>query len=208
MQGEFKQCPNGHYYQGDSCPYCKSTAHMPTKTEIFMGSDGGTIHEEDYTEAESQKTVINDSVGHQTNIKVSHMCSHTVFGDENEADSKDSDRTIYEDGVRHGRKLAGWLVSYTLDNLGVDFKLFEGRNIIGRDPDCSITVADSHISGKHALIRVRLTPDGNKYSLTDQQSSLGTFLNGKEIDELTPCVLHDGDLIRMGNTTFKFRSSL
>jgi len=22
-KGEFRQCPNGHYYQGTSCPYCK-----------------------------------------------------------------------------------------------------------------------------------------------------------------------------------------
>lgn len=21
---QFKQCPNGHYYQGDNCPYCKT----------------------------------------------------------------------------------------------------------------------------------------------------------------------------------------
>ena len=23
MASEFKKCPNGHYYQGDHCPYCK-----------------------------------------------------------------------------------------------------------------------------------------------------------------------------------------
>ena len=25
MANEFKKCPNGHYYQGSHCPYCKSS---------------------------------------------------------------------------------------------------------------------------------------------------------------------------------------
>ena len=24
MEGQFKQCPKGHYYQGDHCPYCRT----------------------------------------------------------------------------------------------------------------------------------------------------------------------------------------
>lgn len=43
MQGEFKQCPNGHYYQGASCPYCKTgnqTGHATSqKTEVFVGDE-------------------------------------------------------------------------------------------------------------------------------------------------------------------------
>ena len=30
---EFKQCPNGHYYQGDRCPYCGGK----TKDSITIG---------------------------------------------------------------------------------------------------------------------------------------------------------------------------
>ena len=53
MSTEFKRCPNGHYYQGDSCPYCKSTTSTnsttndsmgngPTqKTQVFNGGFGG-----------------------------------------------------------------------------------------------------------------------------------------------------------------------
>lgn len=40
MQGEFKQCPNGHYYQGISCPYCKTGNQAGNatslKTEVFI----------------------------------------------------------------------------------------------------------------------------------------------------------------------------
>ena len=105
--------------------------------------------------------------------------------------------------VRNRRKLVGWLVSYTLDNMGMDFKLYEGRNIIGRNPDCQIIIADKTVSGKHAVILFR----AGKYSITDQQSSQGTFVNDEDI-ELEPRYLKDGDMIRIGQTSLKFRSSL
>ncbi|MBP5758114.1 MAG: FHA domain-containing protein, partial [Bacteroidales bacterium] len=96
----------------------------------------------------------------------------------------------------------GWLVSYSLDKMGVDFRLYEGRNIIGRDMDCNITVNDNMVSGRHAVLLFR----ADKYSLTDQQSTHGTFVNGNDID-LEPCYLQDGDVIKVGETVFKFRTS-
>lgn len=37
MNGEFKQCPNGHYYQGEVCPYCKTKGNATSsKTEVFV----------------------------------------------------------------------------------------------------------------------------------------------------------------------------
>ena len=86
--------------------------------------------------------------------------------------------------------------------MGADFKLYEGRNVIGRDIDCNICVNDNMVSGRHAVILFR----AGKYSITDSQSSHGTFVNDNDI-ELEPCYLQDGDVIRMGKTLFKFRSS-
>lgn len=105
--------------------------------------------------------------------------------------------------IRSRRKLVGWLVSYTLDDMGMDFKLYEGRNIIGRNADCQITIADKTVSGNHAVILFR----AGKYSITDMQSSQGTFVNDEDI-ELEPRYLKDGDVIRMGQTLLRFRSSL
>ena len=47
MAGEFKQCPNGHYYQGVSCPYCKTSSsnagnNTSAPTEIFVGGGGAS----------------------------------------------------------------------------------------------------------------------------------------------------------------------
>lgn len=106
------------------------------------------------------------------------------------------DRTI-------GRKLVGWLVSYTITDFGTDFRLYEGRNIIGRDYDCDIVIPDFLATGRHAILLYR----NGKYSITDQQSSNGTYVNDEDI-ELDPRYLKDGDVIRIGKTVLKFRSSL
>ena len=86
--------------------------------------------------------------------------------------------------------------------MGVDFKLYEGRNIIGRDLDCQISLDDNTVSAKHAVLLFR----AGRYSITDQQSTQGTFVNGEDI-ELVPKYLNDGDIIKVGQTIFKFRSS-
>ena len=212
MQGEFNQCPNGHYYQGLSCPYCRTgnqAGHATSlKTEIFVGGgDEQTTTVDPYggsstrggttTVIEGQETIVRGTQ------KPNAVYSRTVFGDEEEETQDPNIQAGPKKEPRYGRKLVGWLVTYSFDELGVDYKLFEGRNIIGRETDCNITVNDGRMSGKHAVLLFR----ANKYSLTDNQSSHGTFVNNEDID-LEPRYLKDGDIIRMGNTIFKFRTSL
>lgn len=36
MSREFKQCPNGHYYRGDNCPYCQSQQDEPNITYVTV----------------------------------------------------------------------------------------------------------------------------------------------------------------------------
>ncbi len=212
MQGEFKQCPNGHYYQGVSCPYCKTGNQAGNatslKTEAFVGGDDDQTTTVDPYGGNSTgggtKTTVID--GQETVVGGKQKptgYSRTVFGDEEEDIQNPNVQAGSKKEPRYGRKLVGWLVTYSFDELGVDYKLYEGRNIIGRDVDCNITVSDGRISGKHAVLLFR----ANKYSLTDSQSSHGTFVNDEDI-ELEPRYLKDGDIIRMGNTVFKFRTSL
>ena len=104
--------------------------------------------------------------------------------------------------VRSSRKLVGWLVSYTLNDMGVDFKLFEGRNVIGRDLDCQISVNDNTVSGKHAVLLYR---EGS-YFIQDSLSTSGTRVNGSDTG-VNAVALNDGDAIQVGKTVFKFRTS-
>ena len=138
-----------------------------------------------------------------------NVSNRTMFVDPEETASDGS--VVKGETVRSTRKLVGWLVTYSLDAMGVDYKLYEGRNIIGRDMDCNITINDNQISGKHAVLLYRApkNPDDvvGKYSITDQQSSHGTCVNGEDI-ELEPRYLNDGDIIRIGRTVLKFRIAL
>ena len=228
MANEYKQCPNGHYYQEPQCPYCKPTTPFDggkatsAETQMFDVLGGQSGETQRPTEpmpglgnsTGSEKTTVIDggTIVRNPGVRTPNgggsapMSGHnTVFiGDEDETEvvitpTGEKVQRVY----REARKLVGWLVSYTLDSLGVDFKLYEGRNIIGRDQECSITVSDNMVSSKHAVLLFR----AGKYSITDSQSSHGTFVNDRDI-ELEPCYLSDGDIIKIGQTLFKFRSAL
>lgn len=213
MHGEFKKCPKGHYYQGDKCPYCTEHdsvgSHTQLKTEVFTNGSGpfstGNYGADDnrtikdcptdtptIADDDPRKTVMPGGCVSQPHRGVS---SKTEFGDMSSFGNSGC--------ARYSRKLVGWLVTYSADELGLDFRIYEGRNIIGRDDECDISVDDGFISGRHAVLLFR----AGKYSLTDSQSSHGTFVNGEDI-ELEPRYISDGDLIKIGNTLFKFRSSL
>ncbi|MBE6425797.1 MAG: FHA domain-containing protein [Planctomycetaceae bacterium] len=72
--------------------------------------------------------------------------------------------------------------------------LSETQYMIGRDSGCSVCLADTEVSRRHAVLT--LEQDG-RVILEDLNSLNGTFVNGKQIkrDELQP-----GDRIQMGGT--------
>lgn len=78
--------------------------------------------------------------------------------------------------------------------------LVEGENVLGRDADAAVWVADASASRRHALIRVT----GPAAALEDLGSKNGTLCNGVHV--AAPVVLHNGDEIRIGRVTFQFRS--
>lgn len=209
MANEFKKCPNGHYYQGSHCPYCKpnNNAERSTsaETEIYGSGVGQAPTEPMPGGGPTNTTVVDADPTVVTNGGAARPGTRTVF-DDNEDDTgyfpQGNGFGVKQGGYRETRKLVGWLVSYTLDAMGVDFKLYEGRNVIGRDVECNISVNDNMVSGRHAVILFR----AGKYSITDSQSTHGTFVNDEDI-ELEPRYLQDGNLIRMGKTLFKFRTS-
>lgn len=220
MNGNFKKCQRGHYYNASltSCPYCPganpaadnnagatslhgvtSDASDSNKTMDFSGMTQGSGATEAFGFGTNNPTS-GETMAPGAGNPASAVGNHTMIFDD--AASSDAGNPAAPH-IRSARKLVGWLVSYTLDNMGVDYKLYEGRNIIGRNIDCQIAVPDNTVSGEHATILFR----AGKYSLRDNQSTQGTFVNGEDI-ELEPRYLNDGDVIRIGQTVFKFRSSL
>jgi hypothetical protein len=98
-------------------------------------------------------------------------------------------------------KLVGWLVSFTKDPAGNDYRIREGRNVIGSDVHCDIQIPnDRSVSGIHAIIMCR---DGKVY-IRDNDSMNGTFVEDADIFGKGSVQIEDKTRIRLGDSEFTF----
>jgi phosphoserine phosphatase RsbU/P len=91
-----------------------------------------------------------------------------------------------------------YLTSISGSAFGQRIELDKPRMVMGRHPECEITLDSGAISRQHACI----TNPGEAFVLEDLQSRNGTFLNGHLIAE--PTRLSEGDLIRICDLEFSF----
>lgn len=75
------------------------------------------------------------------------------------------------------------------------FKL-DGEVTIGRTPESGLVIGDSGLSRRNTTI----FRDGDDLLVVDEGSTNGTYLNGEKLDT-RPRILHDGDTLRLGNST-------
>jgi pSer/pThr/pTyr-binding forkhead associated (FHA) protein len=80
---------------------------------------------------------------------------------------------------------------------GETFHPAGARTSIGRSPECEIFLDDVTVSRRHAL----LVEDGGRFSIQDEGSLNGTFLNRKRI-ETAP--IEDGDELQIGKYRLTF----
>jgi hypothetical protein len=100
--------------------------------------------------------------------------------------------------------VVGWLVALNGKHKGEDFRVKEGKNIIGCDPDCDIVLTDDFLSGKHANLKY-VNKDGERvFIITDLDSTNGTFLNDSE-EPIAREELVDNDTVAFGQTKMKFK---
>ena len=194
MKG-FKQCQKNHFYKEDldECPYCPggtvADAQDGTKTAILGNDDNST------------KTVVfgNQKSENIDAPKKDFDPTRTIV-----TPSKSSDDSEKSDEVQISkRKLRGWLVTFDIEEFGTDYKIFEGRNLIGKKSTCDITVLDNEVSSVHAVILFRK----DKFEISDQMSTNGTVLNGELLESHKPNVLVDGDEIVVGKTSLLFKTA-
>ncbi|HAI76461.1 MAG TPA: hypothetical protein DCM08_09445 [Microscillaceae bacterium] len=182
---EFKLCENGHYFPDSlaECPYCPKKGGMMTAGD----SDFGNPH-------------FDTDVGFSGQGFGNAALNRTQIFSDAGGLSTPSQFNFVQQSYTQGRKLAGWLVSFTIDPNGADYRLYEGRNVIGSDQACDIIVPnDPAVSGKHLTILHRM----GHFKFRDELSTNGTFVNDVFEEEGN---LKDGDIIRIGDTIFKFRS--
>ena len=86
---------------------------------------------------------------------------------------------------------------------GVALRLENRVSSVGRGPDNDITINDELVSIGHAEIEARENDNGQGYDyfIKDKESTNGTFVNDKKIDER---LLKHEDVIRFGVNHFRF----
>lgn len=235
MQG-FQKCNNGHFFKEglDKCPYCpsgdegmSSNSNSDAPVDLNKTLITGNFDESTTAINSGEKTQIFTPNGPNSNTVGPTDRTERVSAPSPSQSRKNQnlERTFIqgmeevehmgEDGLevnhrpvgapRASRRMVGWLVSYTLDSMGIDYRIYEGNNTVGRDVNNSIIIKqDTVISSKHINILFRK----DRYWIRDEMSANGTILNGEDLDLDKVYELHDGDLIKIGNTTFKFKSSL
>lgn len=84
-------------------------------------------------------------------------------------------------------------------DIGHQHQIKINQTMIGRSINADIQVNDESVSRDHAFI-IR---DKSGYRITDNESKNGCYVNDNKVDDN---YLQDGDLLRIGNTIFKFLS--
>lgn len=188
-----RTCVNGHQYEsniyGDNCPFCPS---QEGKTHVNSTSFN---NDDDHTKV----------IGEETDLKKTELINDiggTVpsAGGGATVIRRVGDKTGMA-ALGGGRRVVGVLVSYSANPLGEVFKIYEGRNVIGRSPAVDIPVpTDSNMSSEHLRILYRDAED--VFWATDLDSSTGTYINGSFVSERVQ--IKTNDIIVVGGTKFIF----
>ncbi len=186
MAAKPKTCPNGHQYDHsiyqDNCPFCPESSHTKVNNTNTFENPTRPIGEINYSQVPTLP-VNNDFNGERTIIRGI-----------NETQNSNPDG---------GRKIVGLLVSYSTNKAGEIYKIYEGITTIGRNATCDIAITqDMNMSSKHLVIQY--VPLKGIFTINDQGSSNGTFVNGKVYVMGEPVVLKNNDILILGGTKFIF----
>jgi pSer/pThr/pTyr-binding forkhead associated (FHA) protein len=79
---------------------------------------------------------------------------------------------------------------------GAPIEIGQDQVLVGREPTCDIVLTDGSVSRKHA----RLEKRGRIWTVVDQGSANGTFVDSQRVTETT---LRSGQEVRFGSVTFR-----
>jgi hypothetical protein len=228
MQG-FKKCNNGHFYKDSmpNCPYCPSGGSASSSnSSTVVGGGQNTQMDPQKTETIGSATggATEGFSGDRTMVFTPGAASAPMGGSKPASANTSSQRSQFDrtfiggiptesgdggdsgtkEAPRAARKIVGWIISYTIDPMGVDYRIFEGNNLIGREASNTIILSkESTISSRHATILYK----SGKFWVKDEMSANGSFLNGEEMEIQKAYEMKDNDELRLGNTVFRFKSA-
>lgn len=91
----------------------------------------------------------------------------------------------------------GWMVCIGGDHIGRDFRLFEGRNTIGRSSTNGIALTGDTSVSKETHAAIAYEPKNNKFFAVPGTSRSLAYVNGQVL--LSTTEMHKNDVIELGN---------
>lgn len=199
MSKTYIRCSNNHYFNANytACPHCQN---------LSENSDPRASNTTTNTETMDGSTVIMEDGRPVTPRKSGQMEGATFIFNGPTSDGSDSGHTVVVGRPQPGvpsqeaavhRKLMGWLVSFSISKFGVDFRLYEGQNLLGRGANCSIRITeDPSVSSEHATMLCRQ----GRFYLQDKMSTNPSFINDSELPPGVTQEIFDGDKLTVGKT--------
>ncbi len=197
----FKTCNNGHNYDAvkfASCPFCTGNTGNPNYDETMKEFKKTQLQNVGFN-SQFDKTIINEETMDLKTTATGAKSSQNPLNRTTIVTRPDSMAKENLPNQPVKRKIVGWLVTFSNDESGQDYKLYMGKNRIGSGTNCDIIIDDSSISGEHATILFR----ENEFLIKDNFSTNGTKINEVITDEGK---LKDADELKLGNTIFKFKT--
>lgn len=195
LSAGYKKCPNGHDYLASlpNCPYCPSNRNSGEVKTFIEGSSKGKSDETEIegsrpSKGRSDKTEI---MGAQASVRSDKTAILNPDGS--------VPQSVKQFPQAGARELVGWLVTYDIQPVGMDYRLYLGRNVIGRETKCDIVINQPGVSAEHAVILYR----EGRFIIQDQLSMNGTYVNEILIED--KAYLNNDDIIRLGNINLKLK---
>jgi hypothetical protein len=171
------RCDNGHYYDAKkhtSCPYC-GVQNLGIDIEQTMAKRSGNAgFEVNVTKPLSQGRG-REEVGVTKGIYKQKMGVDPV---------------------------AGWLVSISGPEKGLDYRITAERNFIGRAESMDIRITNDEAISRENHASVSYSPKNHTFRLYPGDSKGLVYLNNEEV--LTPELLKPFDVIEMGQSRLLF----
>ncbi len=96
-------------------------------------------------------------------------------------------------------EVAAVLVAVDGELKGEVWRLYDGENTLGRSEASDVVLASKWISREHA----NLVHQEGVFAIVPLNEKNRTYVNHEDVDGAE---LRDGDLLRLGRTTFRFRT--
>ena len=191
---DYISCASGHYYNKDiyaECPFCKGPGgQVPPPVSPPVDEGGKTMMDPPLKQRDKRGV---------TQVEVTSEADRTRIVRPSGSNSGSEDAEQDQE-----RRIVGWLVTFDDLPSGVDHRIREGQNPVGRNTDCKVRVSDDpEMSGRHGMLLFR---EGGLW-FKDEMASNATIIDGKAVGPGQTVEVKDGAHLKMGSYTYLYRAA-